>query len=269
MLRLLQDVSAPTDDVRVTIGGEHPTTGEWEASLVTAPFRAGDATIGTIGIVGPTRMDYLSAMASVKAVARRLSELATELEQNDGTIRDLYEVLGISRDASADDIKTAYRRLAREAPSGRERRPRGRGALQGDLWRLRDPLGSAEARAIRRPTASEGPPGSRSTTSRTSSICSSVRGGSGAGPVDGGRDRPRAMAKTSRCRADDLPRGGVRRSRDLDVDRLVDCDLCMGNGAHPGTAPIACRTCGGTGEVQNVRRSMFGTRDDDDHLSHM
>ncbi len=81
MLRLLQDVSAPTDDVRVTIGGEHPTTGEWEASLVTAPFRAGDATIGTIGIVGPTRMNYLSAMASVKAVARRLSELATELEQ--------------------------------------------------------------------------------------------------------------------------------------------------------------------------------------------
>jgi transcriptional regulator of heat shock response len=47
-----------------------------------APFRAGDATIGTIGIVGPTRMDYLSAMASVRAVARRLSELATELEQS-------------------------------------------------------------------------------------------------------------------------------------------------------------------------------------------
>jgi heat-inducible transcriptional repressor len=81
MLRVLEDVSAPGDDLRVTIGGEHPTTGEWEASLVTAPFRAGDATLGTIGVVGPTRMDYLSAMASVRAVARRLSELATELEQ--------------------------------------------------------------------------------------------------------------------------------------------------------------------------------------------
>jgi len=48
---------------------------------VTAPFRAGDATMGTIGLVGPTRMDYVTAMASVRAVAKRLSELATELEQ--------------------------------------------------------------------------------------------------------------------------------------------------------------------------------------------
>ena len=35
----------------------------------------------TIGIVGPTRMDYLSAMASVRAVAERLSEAVTELDQ--------------------------------------------------------------------------------------------------------------------------------------------------------------------------------------------
>jgi len=79
MLSVLQDVAA--DDVSVTIGAEHPTTGEWEASIVTAPFRSGDATVGTIGIVGPTRMDYLSAMASVRAVAERLSGIATELDQ--------------------------------------------------------------------------------------------------------------------------------------------------------------------------------------------
>jgi heat-inducible transcriptional repressor len=79
IMHVLQDVSAG-GALAVTIGTEHPTTGEWDASLVTAPFKAGDATIGTIGVVGPTRMDYLSAMASVRAVARRLSELATELE---------------------------------------------------------------------------------------------------------------------------------------------------------------------------------------------
>ena len=80
MLGLLQEVG-DTEGVSVTIGAEHPSTGEWEASLVTAPFRVGDATVGTIGLVGPTRMDYVSAMASVRAVAKRLSELATELEQ--------------------------------------------------------------------------------------------------------------------------------------------------------------------------------------------
>jgi heat-inducible transcriptional repressor len=80
MLQVLQDVTADREDVWVTIGAEHPTTGEWDASIVTAPFKAGDATVGTIGVVGPTRMDYLSAMASVRAVAKRLSEIATEHE---------------------------------------------------------------------------------------------------------------------------------------------------------------------------------------------
>ena len=81
MVRVLQSVSSPTDDVAVTIGTEHPSTGEWDASLITASFGAGDNPLGTIGVVGPTRMDYLSAMASVRAVARRLSELAAEAEQ--------------------------------------------------------------------------------------------------------------------------------------------------------------------------------------------
>ena len=79
MLRVMHDV-ADHDDVRVTIGAEHPSTGEWEASIVTAPFKAGDTTVGTIGVVGPTRMDYLSAMASVRAVAKRLSDLADDQE---------------------------------------------------------------------------------------------------------------------------------------------------------------------------------------------
>jgi molecular chaperone DnaJ len=47
--------------------------------------------------------------------------------------------------------------------------------------------------------------------------------------------------------------------RDLEIERLVACDRCQGNGAEPGTAPIACRTCGGEGQVQAVRRSVFGT----------
>ncbi len=78
LLHVLQDVSS--DDVQVTIGAEHPTTGDWEASIVTAPFKAGDATVGTIGVVGPTRMDYLSAMASVRAVAARLTQAAAEAD---------------------------------------------------------------------------------------------------------------------------------------------------------------------------------------------
>ncbi|MEO8476852.1 MAG: heat-inducible transcriptional repressor HrcA [Actinomycetota bacterium] len=81
MLHVLQDVSSTQGDLAVTIGAEHPSTGAWETSIITAPFKTGETTIGTIGVMGPTRMDYLSAMASVRAVAKRLSELATELDQ--------------------------------------------------------------------------------------------------------------------------------------------------------------------------------------------
>jgi heat-inducible transcriptional repressor len=78
MLEVLRDVT--TEDVNVTIGTEHRHTGEWEASIVSAPFRAGSTALGTVGVVGPTAMDYVTVMASVRAVARRLSELATELD---------------------------------------------------------------------------------------------------------------------------------------------------------------------------------------------
>ena len=78
MLEVLRDVT--TEDVNVTIGTEHRHTGEWEASIVSAPFRAGSTALGTVGVVGPTAMDYVGVMASVRAVARRLSELATELD---------------------------------------------------------------------------------------------------------------------------------------------------------------------------------------------
>jgi heat-inducible transcriptional repressor len=81
MLRVLSDITATRSALSVTIGGEHPTTGDLDASIVAAPFKSGDTTIGTIGVVGPTRMDYVSAMASVRAVAKRLTELATELDQ--------------------------------------------------------------------------------------------------------------------------------------------------------------------------------------------
>jgi heat-inducible transcriptional repressor len=78
MLEVLRDARSG-DDVRVTIGAEHPNTGEWEASIVSAPFHVGSTALGTVGVVGPTAMDYVTVMASVRAVARRLSELATEL----------------------------------------------------------------------------------------------------------------------------------------------------------------------------------------------
>ncbi|MDP9341046.1 MAG: heat-inducible transcriptional repressor HrcA [Actinomycetota bacterium] len=80
VLRLLLEVS-PAEEVAVTIGAEHPATQMLEAAVVAAPYGVEGASLGTIGVMGPTRMDYLSTMSAVRAVARRLSELATALER--------------------------------------------------------------------------------------------------------------------------------------------------------------------------------------------
>jgi heat-inducible transcriptional repressor len=71
ILRLLREAAASAPGT-VMIGRENPLPEMWEASVVTAPFEAGGA-VGTIGVVGPTRMDYAAAISAVRAVADRLS----------------------------------------------------------------------------------------------------------------------------------------------------------------------------------------------------
>jgi heat-inducible transcriptional repressor len=77
VLRFLREAAA-TPPVTVTIGRENPVPEMWQASLVAAPFAAAGAT-GTIGVVGPMRMDYAAAISAVRAVADRLSAVVDAL----------------------------------------------------------------------------------------------------------------------------------------------------------------------------------------------
>jgi len=175
-------------------------------------------------------------------------------------IRDLYEILGVRRDATDDDIRKAYRRLAREHhpdvsgdPAAEERFKEVAGAYEilsdPDKRARYDTFGSAN-----------GP----STVGFTdiSDIFEMFFGGGGFG--GGSRRRgPRGRVQRGedlavRMRLDFHDAAfGLR--RDVELERLTACDTCLGNGAKPGTAPVACRTCGGTGEIQAARRSVFGT----------
>jgi heat-inducible transcriptional repressor len=71
VLRLLREAAANAP-LGVMIGRENAMPEMWEASVVAAPFAAGGA-IGSIGVVGPLRMDYGAAISAVRAVAERLS----------------------------------------------------------------------------------------------------------------------------------------------------------------------------------------------------
>jgi len=173
--------------------------------------------------------------------------------------RDLYEVLGVERDASSEDIRRAYRRLAREhhpdvnEDSRSEERFK---EIAGAYEILSDP----EKRQRYDAYGQSGGPAGQGFTDIQDIFDLFFSGGFGG--ARGGRG-PRSQVR----RGEDL---GVRVAlsfrdamfgvrRELQVERLVTCTRCMGNGAEPGTAPVACRTCKGTGEVQSLRRSVFGT----------
>lgn len=76
LLKLL-GVEADQDEagVSVRIGSENPVSGLRTTSLVTSGYGSGDEQVGTVGVLGPTRMDYPATMAQVRAVATYLSRI--------------------------------------------------------------------------------------------------------------------------------------------------------------------------------------------------
>ncbi|HEX5904165.1 MAG TPA: molecular chaperone DnaJ [Actinomycetota bacterium] len=172
-------------------------------------------------------------------------------------VRDLYEILGVPRDASTEDIRKAYRKLAREHhpdvnadPAAEERFKEVAAAYEI----LSDSNKRAQYDAYGRGGPVEFPFGDMSDLFEAF-FGSGTFGRRRAGPrsrVQRGEDVFAEVRLAFREAA-----FGVR--QDVRVARMEACDRCGGNGAEPGTSPERCRTCGGTGQVQDVRRSIFGT----------
>lgn len=174
------------------------------------------------------------------------------------TARDLYEILGVGRNATQEEIRRAYRQLARRlhpdvngSPDAEQRFKEIAGAYEilSDPGRRRqyDTFG-----------AQGGPAGFP--FGDVQDIFDLFFGGGF------GATRGRQRTRTTAERGEDLfvnvdlsfEEAAFGVHRDVEVDRLEGCDRCLGNGSEPGSAPTACPTCGGTGIVQEVRRSIFG-----------
>lgn len=74
----LLDMLTDNDGVKVVIGSENPVTEMTNLSVVASTYREGDRQVGAVGIIGPTRMDYLRAITIVDATARYISERLSE-----------------------------------------------------------------------------------------------------------------------------------------------------------------------------------------------
>jgi len=75
----LFSASASGSEVTVVIGSENPVEAMRECSVVTAPYFIGTRERGTLGVVGPTRMDYDHTLPVVSIMARNLSDLLSRL----------------------------------------------------------------------------------------------------------------------------------------------------------------------------------------------
>lgn len=172
--------------------------------------------------------------------------------------RDFYEVLGVPRDASDEDIRRAFRRLARQyhpdvnSESGAEERFKevneAYEVLSDPERRQRyDAFGHAGLEGVLAPDFAAG-------FGAFTDLFDSFFG-------TDLRRRRRGPARGADVRIEldidllEAVHGGERRVR---VPREDVCGRCRGERAEPGTARARCGTCGGAGEVRSVRSSLFG-----------
>ena len=170
--------------------------------------------------------------------------------------RDYYEILGVSRDASLDEIKKAFRRLARQYHPD---------ANPGD------PTAEEKFKEINEAYAVLSDPEKRARYDAYGEVGSLDPGSPFAGIQDlfdmfFGTGRPRGTRAREPKRGADLRLdlditleeafSGVE--KELEVPRVERCPICDGTGVRPGSPPVVCSRCGGRGQVETVSDSLFG-----------
>lgn len=177
--------------------------------------------------------------------------------------RDYYEILGVSRDASEDEIKKAFRRRARELhpdvnPDDPEAEARFKEAAEAY-----EVLSNAESRQIYDRYGHEGVRGRAGATSDFAEFGSfqdlfdAFFGGDIFGRAGG---RPGRRAGEDLAVAVDISFVESARgvSRTVELERDAACDTCEGTGVAPGSRLVRCESCAGQGQIRQVARGPFG-----------
>ncbi|NBP78207.1 MAG: molecular chaperone DnaJ, partial [Proteobacteria bacterium] len=169
--------------------------------------------------------------------------------------KDYYKVLGVPRTASERDIKSAYRKLARQYhpdvnPGNAQAEERFK-----EIAEAHDVLSDPEKRRIvdlgGDPLATAGSGGGFAGFGGLGDVFEAFFGGGGGsrGPI--GRVRPGSDSLLRmRLTLDDCATGVTKQ---VTVDTAVLCDLCQGRGTHGNSTPVTCDICGGRGECQAIR----------------
>lgn len=177
-------------------------------------------------------------------------------------MKDYYKILGVSRDASADEIKRAFRSLAREThPDANPNDPDAEARFR-DIAEAYEVLSDPQKKARYDRGETFGGQDLFSQFGGLEDILQQFFGGnfSGGFGFGGGGRRGPARGQDVAARLDiELADAATGIDREVSFSGLVRCTTCDGSGARPGTETITCSTCGGQGRVQAARQTMFGT----------
>ncbi len=183
------------------------------------------------------------------------------------TKRDYYEVLGVSKNATDDDLKKAYRKLAKQYhpdmhPGDKEAEAKFKEASEAyavlsdaDKRRQYDQFGHA---------AFEGGAGGAGGFDFSGMDFSDIfgdifgdffGGGMGRRSASNGPMRGANVRTSVRITFEEAAFGC---NKELELVLKDECDACHGSGAKPGTSKVTCAKCGGKGRVVMTQQSLFG-----------
>lgn len=190
--------------------------------------------------------------------------------------KDYYEILGVGKDSSQDDIKKAFRTLAKKYhPDANPGDPSAEAKFKevNEAYEVLSDEGKrSNYDAYGNPNGPFANGGGGGGGGGQGDPFGRVFGGAGGFPfgdlfggfeeILGGRRRP----DTGPRRGQDLEMeleisleeafNGV--DRDVRIPRTEACDRCGGSGAEPGSKAVTCPACHGTGQVSTTQRSIFG-----------
>lgn len=181
--------------------------------------------------------------------------------------RDYYEILGVARDASKDELKRAYRKLALQVHPDKNKSPDAEEKFK-ELSEAYAVLSDEEKRRLYDQFGHQGVDQrySREDIFRGADfgdifgdigrIFETFFGGGFGGGGRRGPEDGRDLGTSVTITLEEAYRGT---KRDLRLERAAPCPTCDGSGAAPGSGRKTCDVCHGRGQVQRARQTVFGS----------
>ena len=178
---------------------------------------------------------------------------------------DFYQILGVSRDADADTLKSAYRKLARQYHPDVNKDPGAEDKFK-EIGKAYEALANPETRARYDQFGEAGIGGAAGMPDMGDmggfgDLFETFFNGFGGQSSQGGRSQRRGPQQGDDLRYDlniDFNDAIFGQQREIKIPHLETCEVCKGSGAKQGTGPTNCTTCGGSGQVRRATRTPFG-----------